>query len=131
MILLTIYGLFTMKVNDVDGRKKPENEKGEMKEKFPVWLPSPPFIELEADCFPGQKQPKTSRTYPRWDNHSATSIKYIPSQYISLLYHPKPPCAWNFTIKIVMQSLKSLSNLDVCKFLDKILLWFPEILFFL
>ena len=28
--------------------------------------PIPPSIKLEADCFPGRKEPKTSRTYPRW-----------------------------------------------------------------
>ena len=28
--------------------------------------PIPPSIKLEADCFPGRKEPKTSRIYPRW-----------------------------------------------------------------
>ena len=40
----------------------------ETKEKIPrlVAPPIPPSIKLEADCFPGRKGPKTSRTYPRW-----------------------------------------------------------------
>ena len=63
-----IYNLRFLQMNsyDGDGRKNPEIYT-ETKEKSPVWLPShPPVYKLEADCFPGREEPKTSRTYPRW-----------------------------------------------------------------
>ena len=47
--------IFTVNVYDGDGRKKPENEKDETKEKrFSPFgcSPIPPSIKLEAECFP-------------------------------------------------------------------------------
>ena len=31
--------------------------------------PITPSIKLEADCFLERKEPKTNRTYPRWDGN--------------------------------------------------------------
>ena len=59
-----------MKVYVGDGRKNPENEKDETKEKriLPVWLPShPPVYRIGGRLFSGAKEPETSRTCPRWD----------------------------------------------------------------
>ena len=55
MILFTIYDLFKMKVYYGGGRKNPENEKDETKEKrfSPFGCPPiPPSTKMEADCFP-------------------------------------------------------------------------------
>ena len=63
------YMIFTVKVYDGDGRKKPENEKDETKEKrfFPFGCsPIPPSIKLEADCFPGRKNRKQAGPTLGW-----------------------------------------------------------------
>ena len=53
--------ILTVKVYDGDGRKNPENEKDDTKEKrfSPFGCPPiPPSIKLEADCFPRRKNRK-------------------------------------------------------------------------
>ena len=63
--------ILTVKVYDGEGEKKPRNEKDETNEKdFPrlVALPSP-LYKIGGRLFSGVKEPKTSRTYPRWDRN--------------------------------------------------------------
>ena len=48
------------------GEKKPKYIQKQRKNPPFGCPPIPPSIKLEADCFPGRKEPKTSRTYPRW-----------------------------------------------------------------
>ena len=70
MILFTTFDFYKMNSYDGDGRKTPKYiQKQRNKGKIPrlVAPPIPPSIKLEADCFPGRKEPETSRTYPRWD----------------------------------------------------------------
>ena len=58
------YDLFTMNVMGMG--EKPEIYT-KTKEKSPVWLPShPPVYKIGGRLFSGAKEPKTSRTYPRW-----------------------------------------------------------------
>ena len=59
MILFTIYGLFTMDMMGM-GEKNPKNiyMKKQGKNSLFGCPPIPPFIELEADCFPDRKNRK-------------------------------------------------------------------------
>ena len=51
--------------------EKPRNiYKRKARKIFPVWLPShPPVNKIGGRLFSGAKEPKTSRTYPRWDGN--------------------------------------------------------------
>ena len=69
MILFTINDLFIMNMMGM-GEKNPKYIQTKNKEKFPVWLLShPPIYKIRGRLFSGAKEPKTSRTYPRWDGN--------------------------------------------------------------
>ena len=58
MILFTIYGLLTMKVNDGNGKPRKRKRRNQGKILRFGRPPIPPFIKLEADCFPGRNNRK-------------------------------------------------------------------------
>ena len=47
--------------------EKPRNKRKTRKKSPFGYPPIPPSLKSEADCFPGRKEPKTSRTCPKWD----------------------------------------------------------------
>ena len=50
--------------------EKPRNIYKRKQEKFAVWLSShPPVYKIGGRLFSVPKEPKTSRTYPRWDGN--------------------------------------------------------------
>ena len=63
--MIFIHDLYTMNVMGM-GENPEINEKQGKKSPFGC-PPIPPSLRSEADCFPGWKEPKTSRAYPRWD----------------------------------------------------------------
>ena len=66
MILFTIYDLLTVDMMGMG--EKPRNiYKRKTKKNSPFGCP--PIYKIGSRLFSGAKEPKTSRTYPRWDGN--------------------------------------------------------------